>query len=127
MIPELGHFALILALMFAALQASVPFIGSYTNNTRWMLAARLFSYGQLTFIAISFIALATSFAVNDFSVTYVASNSSRELPLIYRVCAIWGAHEGSMLLWVSLLSVWTAAVARFSRHLPDVLMARVIS
>jgi cytochrome c-type biogenesis protein CcmF len=127
MIPELGHYALILALCFAAAQSTIPLIASYQQQTAWMQAARSLAYGQCFFISLSFLALAYAFIANDFSVTYIANNSNSQLPWIYRLCAIWGAHEGSLLLWVFLLSLWTVAVALLSHHLPLEIMARVLS
>ncbi len=127
MIPEFANFALIIALGLACIQASLPLIGSYRNNSTWMQLARPCAYGQLVFILVSYACLTYAFISNDFSVAYVAENSNTHLPLIYRIAAVWGAHEGSMLLWVMILSIWTAAVARFSRQLPLVTIARVLA
>lgn len=127
MIPELGHFALIIALCLALTQATVPLLGAFKNRIAWMQLARYTAIGQFIFIGFSFFILAYSFLNNDFSVAYVAANSNRHLPAIYRFCAIWGAHEGSLLLWVFILSIWSAAVSIFSRSLPLATVARVLS
>ena len=126
MIPELGHFALILALCMALIQAVFPIAGAARGNVAWMALARPAARVQLTFLVIAFCALAYAFIVNDFSVVYVARNSNSLLPLIYRISAVWGAHEGSLLLWVLILGLWTFAVTVFSRHLPEQFMARVL-
>ncbi len=127
MLPELGHYALILALAFAVVQCIMPLLGVFKNQQLWMELARPAAFGQCLFICIAFFSLAFAFVSNDFSVAYVAENSSSELPVIYRFCAIWGAHEGSLLLWVLLLSFWQVAVAIFSRSLPLETMARVLA
>ncbi|MEM2160953.1 MAG: heme lyase CcmF/NrfE family subunit, partial [Candidatus Nitrosotenuis sp.] len=127
MLPEIGHFALIMAFCFALVQSSVPLIGSFYGKVRWMKLAFSTTFGQLFFLIIAFVCLEYAFITNDFTVTYVAQNSSRELPLVYRICALWGAHEGSLLLWLFILSFWTAAVAIFSKSLPLVLRARILS
>ena len=127
MIPELGHYALILALCLAVLQGTVPLVGVQTGRASLVRLARPAALGQWAFIALGFAALAYSFAVNDFSVAYVAANSNTHLPLMYRLTAVWGAHEGSLLLWIFILGCWTAAVALFSRHLPRELQASVLA
>ncbi|MBK5968741.1 MULTISPECIES: heme lyase CcmF/NrfE family subunit [Thiorhodovibrio] len=127
MIPELGHFALVIALVNALVQASVPLAGSLNGNRPWMELARPLAYGQLTFIAFSFACLVQAFVVSDFSVTYVATNSNSLLPTIYKISAVWGAHEGSLLLWVLMMAGWGAAVALYSKNLPLTMIARVIS
>ncbi|WP_295450561.1 heme lyase CcmF/NrfE family subunit [uncultured Thiodictyon sp.] len=127
MIPELGHFALILALGLAITQAVVPLWGSFNGRRAWMEMARPLAWGQLTFLALAFACLVKSFVASDFSVLYVASNSNSLLPTIYRVSAVWGAHEGSLLLWALLLALWGAAVASFSRNLPLPMISRVIA
>ncbi|HVV69279.1 MAG TPA: heme lyase CcmF/NrfE family subunit [Gammaproteobacteria bacterium] len=127
MIPEFGHFALILALCLAVSQSLIPLIGASFRKPAWMQLARPLAYGQCLFVAFAFSALAYSFVSNDFSVAYVASNSNSQLPWIYRICAVWGAHEGSLLLWVFLLSGWMSAVAVFSRSLPLITRARVLA
>ena len=127
MIPEIGHFALILTLCLALVQASVPLAGATLGRVKWMAMARPLAYAQCLFIVISFACLTYSFVVNDFSVLYVANNSNSALPLPYRFSGVWAAHEGSMLLWVVILALWTAAVALFSRSLPLATVARVTS
>ena len=126
MIPELGQFALILALTLALAQGSLPLIGAARGVSQWMRLARPAAQGQFVFIAIAFGCLTYSFIYNDFSVLYVASNSNSALPLQYRVAGVWGGHEGSLLLWVLMLSGWTMAVTVFSSHLPEGIVARVL-
>ena len=126
MLPELGHFALILALLFAAMQAVVPLLGAASGRVQWMHMSRPLSWGQFTFLLISFVMLAISFVQDDFSVAYIAQNSNSLLPVQYKISAVWGAHEGSLLLWVLLLSVWTVAVTIFSRNIPIEVLARAI-
>ncbi len=127
MIPELGHFALILALGLTLIQASVPLIGTFTGNRNWMNTARPLAWGQFTFTGIAFALLLMAFLTDDFSVVYVASNSNTLMPDIYKVSALWGAHEGSLLLWATLLAAWGAAVATLSRNLPLQVVARVLA
>jgi cytochrome c-type biogenesis protein CcmF len=126
MIPELGQFALALALCLALVQCVLPIAGAARGNAAWMAVARPAAQGQFVFVAIAFACLAWSFANNDFSVLNVASNSNSYLPLHYRIAATWGSHEGSMLLWVLVLTIWTVAVTVFSRHLPGEVVARVL-
>ena len=126
MIPELGHFALIVALLLALTQAILPLIGAQRGNLTLMAVARPAAQGQFVFSLLAFGCLAYSFMVNDFSVENVASNSFSQLPEIYRLTATWGSHEGSLLLWVLILGFWTTAVSVFSRHLPDDMVARVL-
>nr|VFJ75399.1 MAG: cytochrome c-type biogenesis protein CcmF [Candidatus Kentron sp. FW] len=126
MIPEIGHFSLILALCLAILQGVVPLMGASSNNTAWMSVGRTSAHGQFFFLGVAFACLIHAFVVKDFSVLYVARNANSMLPLPYRVSAVWGAHEGSLLLWALILSGWTVAVARFSRTLSLVFLARVI-
>ncbi len=126
MIPELGSFALVLALLLAALQGTLPLIGAQRRAYDWMALARPLARGQFVFVAIAFGCLAWSFANNDFSVANVAANSNSQLPVPYRLAATWGSHEGSMLLWVLMLAGWGLAVSLRSRHLPDELVARVL-
>ena len=127
MIAELGHFALIIALGFALFQSLVPMIGSFKGYANWMRLGHSLSYGQFLFIAISFVCLTIAFWLDDFSLKYVAQNSNTELPGQYKISAVWAAHEGSLLLWALILAGWTAAVALFSRTLPLVLTARILS
>jgi len=126
LIPELGHFALIVALLLAITQAVLPLIGAQRGNLTLMSVARPAAQGQFVFTVIAFICLAYSFLVNDFTVENVASNSFSQLPELYRFTATWGSHEGSLLLWVVILAFWTTAVSVFSRHLPDDMVARVL-
>ena len=126
MIPELGQFALILALLLAVAQGTLPLVGAARGISSWMNLARPAAQGQFVFVAIAFGCLTYSFVTNDFSVLNVASNSNSALPLQYRIAATWGSHEGSLLLWVLMLSLWTMAVSVFSSHLPDDILARVL-
>jgi len=126
MVPEIGHFALILALCVAIVQAIVSIAGAQLGVKSWIAMAKPAAQAQLIFVVLAFLCLMYAFINNDFSVTYVAMQSNSLLPLVYRISAIWGGHEGSMLLWVLLLSVWTFAVARFSKSLPNDMVARVI-
>ncbi|MBI3042530.1 MAG: heme lyase CcmF/NrfE family subunit [Betaproteobacteria bacterium] len=126
MVPEIGHFSLILALLLALAQAALPIAGAARRVPEWMALARPAAQGQFVFVAIAFGCLAWSFINNDFSVLNVATNSNSQLPLQYRIAATWGSHEGSLLLWVLMLNVWTVAVSVFSRHLPGEMVARVI-
>ncbi|MCF7980852.1 MAG: heme lyase CcmF/NrfE family subunit [Pseudomonadales bacterium] len=127
MLPELGHFTLILALCMAVPLAVIPLIGAARNNQLWMSYARPLVCGQFVFLVTSFACLAAAFLMDDFSVAYVAQNSNSAMPVQYKLSAVWGAHEGSLLLWALILSGWTFAVAVFSRNLPDELVARVLS
>ncbi|MDY6993799.1 MAG: cytochrome c biogenesis protein CcsA, partial [Pseudomonadota bacterium] len=127
MIPELGHFALILALCLALVQTGFPLLGAHRGVANWIAVARPAAVGQLVFMSLAYGCLTYAFIHNDFSVVYVASNSNSALPLIYRIASVWGGHEGSLLLWNLILVVWTVAVALFSRSLPPTLIARVIA
>src|SRR5438034_8172178 len=127
MIPELGHFALILALLVAVTQGTLPLAGAALGESRLMALARPAARAQFLLVVVAFACLAASFIGNDFSVQNVATNSNSELPLHYRFAATWGSHEGSLLLWTLMLAGWTFAVSAFSRHLPAVLLARVIA
>jgi cytochrome c-type biogenesis protein CcmF len=126
MLPELGQIALILALLVAMLQAVLPLAGAQRGKASWMEVARPAAYAQLWLVMLAFIALTVAFVQQDFSVKYVAGNSNSLLPMVYRYTAVWGSHEGSLLLWALVLAIWTGAVALFSRGLPDVVMARVL-
>jgi len=126
MIPEIGQFALSLALTLALVQGILPIAGAARGNSAWMRMARPAAQGQFVFVAIAFGCLAYSFLTNDFSVLNVATNSNSHLPLQYRFAATWGSHEGSLLLWVLVLTIWTVAVTVFSRHLPEDVVARVL-
>ena len=126
MVPELGHFALIVALCLAIVQTVLPITGAALKIKPWMVMARPLAQGQLVFVAIAFGCLTYAFVVNDFSVLYVAGHSNSLLPLQYRISGVWGGHEGSLLLWALFLALWAAAVTVFSRHLPEDMVARVI-
>src|SRR5687768_6285901 len=119
MIPELGHFALILALLLALAQAFFSLAGAMRRRGDWMAVARPAVAGQFVFVDRSFGCLVASFVANGFTMHYVAMNSNSALPTFCRVAAVWGAHEGSLLLWILVLSIWTLAVAIFSRSLPE--------
>jgi len=126
MIPELGQISLVIALCLALAQGVLGIGGSLINNKAWMAVARPTGWGQFLFLVISFACLTWAFISNDFTVIYVANNSNTELPLAFRIAAVWGAHEGSLLLWVLILTAWTAAVATFSKSLPDTVVAQVL-
>jgi cytochrome c-type biogenesis protein CcmF len=127
MIPELGQFALILALCLAIVQTVFPLIGATWKIPNWMAIARPAAAGQLVFMGLAYACITYAFVNNDFSVQYVANHSNSALPLIYRYVSVWGGHEGSLLLWTLMLSFWTVAVAIFSRSLPQAMAARVIA
>jgi cytochrome c-type biogenesis protein CcmF len=126
MVIELGLFALIIAVLLATAQAFFGLAGAHFGNRRWMAATRPAVTGQWVFVVLSFLVLCWAFYKNDFSVLYVASNSNSELPTFYRFAAVWGAHEGSLLLWALALSTWSVAVAIWSRDLPETYAARVL-
>ena len=125
-LPELGQVALILSLLVALLQSLLPLFGAQRGIASWMAVARPAAFAQLALIALAYAILTHAFLVQDFSLRYVAANSNTLLPMSYRYSAVWGAHEGSLLLWVMILSGWSAAVAAFSRHLPNAVTARVL-
>ena len=127
MIPEIGNVALAIAFALAVVQGILPLVGAQSGRINWMALARPAALTQFTFVAAAFVALAISFYVSDFSVAYVAQNSNRALPWYYRLTAVWGGHEGSILLWTLILGGWTLAVALFSRSLPLALVSRVIA
>ncbi|WP_455222509.1 heme lyase CcmF/NrfE family subunit [Kaarinaea lacus] len=126
MIPELGHFALILALCVAIVQGVFSIAGAQLGIRSWIVLAKPAAQCQFVLVAVAFGFLTYSFIENDFSVQYVAMQSNSLLPLQYRISAVWGGHEGSMLLWVLLLSAWSMAVSIFSKNLPDDMVARVV-
>ncbi len=126
MIPEIGHFALIMALVVAGIQMVFPIAGATRGNVTLMSLARPAAQLQFLLVAISFACLVTVFVNNDFSVLYATNHSNSQLPLLYRVAAVWGGHEGSMLLWMLMLSGWGFAVSIFSRKLPLDMVARVL-
>ena len=127
MLPELGHMALILAACLSLVLATVPLLGVQKGVQSWIALARPSAFGQLFFMVVSYGILTTAFIKHDFSVLYVASNSNTHLPFMYLIAGVWGSHEGSLLLWALILSLWTAAVALFSKSLPTELVARVLS
>ena len=126
MIIELGHFALILALCLTLAQTFFGLAGAQTRRPHWIAVTRRAVAGQFVMTACAFASLAYAFYVNDFSVLYVAQNSNSQLPTFYRFAAVWGAHEGSLLLWLLVLSIWTVAVTAFSRNQPDIMISRVL-
>ncbi|HAF53939.1 MAG TPA: c-type cytochrome biogenesis protein CcmF [Thauera sp.] len=126
MIPELGHFALILALVLSLVQAIVPLVGARRNSMALMAVGRPAAQGQFFFIVFSYVCLTWAFVTSDFSVQLAASNSHSATPIMYKITGVWGNHEGSLLLWAMSLSLWTVAVTVFSRHLPDAFLARVL-
>ncbi|HWQ38423.1 MAG TPA: heme lyase CcmF/NrfE family subunit [Burkholderiales bacterium] len=127
MIPELGHFSLIVALTVACVQATLPLAGAARGTVAWMGVARPAARAQFFLVAFAFGCLAYSFLSNDFSVLNVASNSNSSLPWYYRLAATWGSHEGSLLLWVLMLSGWMFGVSIASRHLPLQMVARILA
>ena len=127
MIAEFGQLSLILAFCLAVVLSIIPMAGSYTGRRDWQLLARPLAAGQLLFLLLAFLLLLQCFVNDDFSVAYVAAHSNSQTPLIYKISALWGGHEGSMLLWVFILAIWTAAVACFSTSLPDLFVARVLA
>ncbi|MEY3766124.1 MAG: Cytochrome c-type biosis protein CcmF [Pseudomonadota bacterium] len=126
MIPELGHFALILALLVAVVQGVFPLWGTLNRNAAWQSLARPSALMQAALVALAFACLSSAFLSNDFSVVYVAQHSNTLLPKPYQLAAVWGGHEGSLLLWVLMLALWSAAVAVFSASLPLAMVARVL-
>ncbi|MFK3906481.1 heme lyase CcmF/NrfE family subunit [Pseudomonas monteilii] len=127
LVPELGQLAMILALCFAGVQASLPLIGAWRGDRLWMALARPAAWGQFGFLVAAFACLTQAFLTDNFSVTYVANNSNSALPWYYKFSAVWGAHEGSLLLWALILGGWTFAVSVCSRQLPQVMLARVLA
>ncbi|NOI12680.1 heme lyase CcmF/NrfE family subunit [Vibrio hepatarius] len=127
MIAEIGHFALIVSLAMAVLLSVLPLVGASRNNTMLMNTARPLSWGMFLLLLFSFGALLWAFYTNDFTLNYVATNSNSQLPWYYRLTAVWGAHEGSLLLWVLIQAAWTIAVATFSRGMPQESVARVLA
>ncbi|WP_417276081.1 heme lyase CcmF/NrfE family subunit [Castellaniella sp.] len=126
MLPELGHFSLILTLFVALAQGGLSLVGAARGKLAWIAFARPAARIQFLLIAISFATLAWSFFANDFSVLYVARNSNSQLPWFYRIAATWGGHEGSLLLWLLMQTGWAYAVSVFSRQLPNAMVARVL-
>lgn len=126
MIPELGHYALILALCIALIQGTLPLVGAHQGRREWIMLARPAAQAVFFLLALAFIILAWSFYSNDFSVLYVAEHSNALMPVMYRLGAVWGGHEGSMLLWIFLLATWTFLVAQLSKALDEFMVSRVI-
>ncbi len=127
MIPEIGHFSLIIAMAFAVCLSVVPLIGVYNQNQRLIYLARPLTLGMFLFTAISIVILGYSFVLDDFSVKYIASHSNSHLPYYFKISAVWGGHEGSLLLWVFSLTAWTMAVATFSKHVDQAFVSRVLA
>jgi len=126
MIPELGQLFAIMALGVSIAQGVIALVGAHRGRVDWMSTARPLSILQALLVGAAFACLASAFVRHDFSVLYVASHSNSALPLAYRMTAVWGGHEGSLLLWVAMLSLWTVAVALFSRSLPLTFVARIL-
>ena len=126
MIPEFGHYALILALCVAVIQGVLPLVGAHQGRREWLILARPTAQTVFLLLLIAFLCLTWSFYINDFSVLYVAEHSNSQQPLMYRLGAVWGGHEGSLLLWVFLLSTWTILVAQLSKALDEFMVSRVI-
>lgn len=126
MIAELGLFCLITALLFSGLLTIVPALGLWRHDKMWQDSASWYVYCQFLWVALAYLCLTICFLQDDFTVAYVLLNSSISLPWFYKMCAVWGGHEGSMLLWVAILSTWTLAVARFSRDLVPEMRTRVL-
>lgn len=127
MTPELGQLALVLALCFSGILSVVPLAGTFFNRPVWSQLARPLCWGQFFFVLLAFFLLTLAFLTNDFSVAYVANHSNTHLPWWYRFSAVWGAHEGSVLLWVLIQSGWAFAVSVFSKSLPEVMRTRILS
>lgn len=127
MIAELGNYALVIALMLSMLLAIYPMWGAHRNHQQMMALAKPLALGLFVFTAFAYAVLTNAFLQNDFSIAYVAHHSNSLLPWYYRVTAVWGGHEGSFLLWVLIFSIWTVAVALFSRAIPIQMVARVLS
>lgn len=126
MIPELGHFSLILTLFVAIAQSIIALTGAARGNLGWITFARPAARVQFVLVVFSFACLTWAFVTKDFSVAYVAQNSNSQLPLVFRIAAVWGGHEGSLLLWMLMQTGWAYAVSQLSRQLPDVMVARVL-
>jgi cytochrome c-type biogenesis protein CcmF len=126
MLVEIGHFALVLALVFALLQVSLPILGMVKNNVALAQLAKPLLWGQFFWIIVSFAVLMNAFVVDDFSVKYVANNSNTDLPSMFKISAVWGAHEGSLLLWAMILAGWSVAVSLFSKRLPAEVLNHIL-
>ncbi|MCX7102202.1 MAG: heme lyase CcmF/NrfE family subunit [Methylobacter sp.] len=126
MIAELGHFSLILALCMAIVLGTLPIIGAFRGLAGWVAVAKPAAFGQLLFMALAYACLTYSCLTHDFSVKYIATNSNTALPTLYLISGVWGAHEGSLLLWGLVLTIWTGLVAQFSNNIPEATVARVL-
>ena len=126
MVPEIGHFALIIGLFIALAQGVISIAGATRGDVSWMGFAKPAAQAQFAFIAVAFACLAYAFLNDDFSVTYVAGHSNSTMPIQYKFASIWGGHEGSLLLWVLMLSGWMLAVSIFSKNLPLDMSSRVL-
>jgi cytochrome c-type biogenesis protein CcmF len=127
MVPELGHFALIIGMAFAICLSIIPMIGLATQQHRMVTYAKPLTFGMFAFTTISLIVLGYGFVTDDFSVKYIAGHSNSHLPYYFKISAVWGGHEGSLLLWVFSLTAWTAAVAKFSKGIDEAFIARVLA
>lgn len=127
MIPEIGQFALVLALLMALIQGTIPLIGAHRGTPALMATAHTAVAGQFMFLVIAYITLTYAFITHDFSVAYVANHSNSMLPLMYRISGVWGGHEGSLLLWALMLGGWSLAVSIFSKGLPTDMAARTVA
>ena len=127
MIAEIGHFSLVLAFMLALVQGSVPLFGATRRDPVLMAVGSSAALGQLLFLSAAFLCLTLVFVQSDFSVQLVAANSHSDKPLVYRIAGVWGNHEGSMLLWVLILSIFGGALALFGKNLPSTLFARTLA
>ena len=126
MLIEIGHFALVLSLVFAILLVVVPTIGIHQNKAVLAQLSKPLIWGQFFLVLISFAVLMNAFLTDDFSVKYVAENSNTQLPTLFKFSAVWGAHEGSLLLWVLILSIWSVAVSIFSKRVPSEVVNQIL-
>ncbi|MGE4571011.1 MAG: heme lyase CcmF/NrfE family subunit, partial [Gammaproteobacteria bacterium] len=126
MLIEIGHFALVLSLVFAILLVVVPSIGIHQNKAVLAQLSKPLVWGQCFLVLIAFAVLMNAFLTDDFSVKYVAENSNTQLPTLFKFSAVWGAHEGSLLLWVLILSIWSVAVSVFSKRVPSEVVNQIL-
>ena len=126
MLIEVGHFALILALVFSFLSVVIPSIGLHQNRIALAQLTKPLIWGQFFWILVAVFILINAFLTNDFSVRYVAENSNTQLPTLFKVSALWAAHEGSLLLWVFILSLWSIAVSIFSKQIPSTFLNQIL-
>ena len=127
MFAEFGHFSLMLSFCFSLLILTIPVYGIYSKNIVLQNSLKTLVFGQWLFITLSITALSVSFLIDDFTVLYVAQHSSVKLPWFYKMCAVWGGHEGSMLLWVAILSTWMMAVGIFRAKLDQIFLINVLA